>query len=109
MLNDFPSYPGAPFLLPDERTAMYRQFWPVRWAARCWGCSYRAARLYLLRHPDQAALVRVRHSRGPVRWVLCAQANTYKRPSFSGNPDFKSPAAQRRWALLRWQRKKARP
>lgn len=107
-INDFPTYPGSVFHLPEQRSAMLRQFWPLRYAARMWGCSYRAARLYLLRNPDLSALVRIQHRRGGVRWVLCAIAGTQKLRSFSGNPDFCDSEKQRMWALWRWRRRKAR-
>ena len=101
-----PTYPGKPFLMPWQRAEMFRMFWPVREAARCWGCSYRAARLYLLRHPEAAALVRVKNKRGMVRWILTAKADVAKRWSGQGNPDFTDPEWQRKRALRYWRQLK---
>ena len=104
--SHLPTYPGKPFLMPWQRAEMFGMFWPVREAARCWGCSYRAARLYLLRHPDAAALVRVKNPRGKVRWILTARADVAKQWSGQGNPDFTDPEWQRKRALRYWRQLK---
>ena len=102
----FPTYPGKPYAMPFQRAKMYKDFWPVREAARRWGCSYRAARLYMLRHPDQCALVRITNQRGRERWILTAKAGTAKKAAFTGNPDFLRPEWQRARALAYWRKKK---
>lgn len=102
------SYPGKPFQLPKQRAQLLREFWPVRAAARRWGCSYRAARLWMLRHPEHCVLVRVWHLHAPSpRWILTVRANVAKVPSMRGNPDFLSPEWQRAQAIARWRRKRA--
>lgn len=103
----FPSYPGKPFVMPYQRSKMLKEFWPVREAARRWGCTYRAARLYMLRHPKECALVRITNARtGRVRWILTAQAGMAKRAAMRGNPDFLRPEWQRNRALAYWQRER---
>lgn len=103
----FPSYPGKPFVMPYQRARMYKEFWPIREAARRWGCSYRAARLYMLRHPKICAEVRIVNARtGRVRWILTVQAGAAKRAAMRGNPDFLRPEWQRGRALAYWRRKR---
>ena len=103
----FPFYPGKPFVMPFQRAKMFKEFWTVREAARRWGCSYRAARLYMLRHPKECAMVRIVNARtGRVRWIMTAQAGMAKRAAMTGNPDFLRPEWQRGRALAYWQRKR---
>ena len=103
----FPSYPGKPYVMPYQRAKMFKDFWTVREAARRWGCSYRAARLYMLRHPKECAIVRIQSARtGRVREILTAQAGMAKRVAMRGNPDFLRPEWQRARALAYWQRKR---
>ena len=102
----FPTYPGKPFIMPYQKAKMLKEFWTVREAAHRWGCSYRAARLYMLRHPRQCAMVRITSARtGRTRWIMTAQAGAAKLVSARGNPDFKDAEWQRRRALAYWQRK----
>lgn len=106
----FPSYPGKPFQLPKEKHSLLCQFWTVRVAARRWGCTYRSARLWMLRHPDKCVLVRVWHLHAPKpRWILTVKANTAKIPAMKGNPDFLNVEWQRRMAIERWHRKRVGP
>lgn len=103
----FPSYPGPPFIVPYQRAKMHKDFWPVREAARRWGCSYRAARLYMLRHPDQCAMVRIQNARTlRVRWIMTAKAGTKKQQGITGNPDFRRPDWQQKRARAYWERKR---
>ena len=102
----FPTYPGKPFVMPYQRAKLLKEFWTVREAARRWGCTYRAARLYILRHPDECALVRITNARtGRVRWIMTVRAGVAKRASLTGNPDFLRPEWQRERALAYWLRK----
>ena len=108
--ENIPSYPGRPYQLPREKRNLLAQFWPVRVAARRWGCSYRAARLWMLRHPEKCVLVRVWHLHAPKpRWILTVRTNTAKVAAMQGNPDFLKPEWQRRMAVARWHRKRANP
>lgn len=102
-----PSDPRKPYQLPRQKREMLKEYWPVRVAARRWGCTYRAARLYILRHGIGVA-VRVQHTTAPKpRWIITVKANTPKVPAMRGNPDMLDPHWQRRYALQRWQRRRA--
>ena len=86
---------------------LLKKFWPIRVAARKWGCSYRAARMYILRHPERAVLVRVvSPSADKPRWIITVEAGTPKIPAMRGNPDMMDPEWQRRHARERWRRRK---
>lgn len=101
----FPSYPGPPFVMPFQKGMMHKQFWPVREAARRWGCSYRAARLWMLRHPEKCCEIRIVNCRtGRTRWIMAVPVGTAKRAAYSGNPDFLRPEWQRRRAREYWAR-----
>lgn len=101
------SYPGKPFRVPYDRASLLKKFWPIRVAARKWGCTYRAARLYILRHPDIAVLVRVvSPSADKPRWIITVRAGTPKIPAMEGNPDMMDPEWQRRMARARWRRRR---
>ena len=103
-----PSDPCKPYQLPRQKRELLKVYWPVRHAARKWGCSYRAARLYILRHPEIGVLVRVQHQTAPKpRWIIAARADAAKIPAMRGNPDMLDPHWQRRYALDRWMRRKA--
>ena len=104
-----PCDPCKPYQLPGQRRELLRMYWPVRHAARKWGCSYRAARLYILRNPGTVGvLVRVQHRTAPKpRWILTARADAAKVPMMRGNPDMLDPHWQREYALKRWERRRA--
>ena len=102
----FATYPGKPFAMPYQRAKLHKEFWPIREAARRWGCSYRAARLYLLRHPHECVMVRISNSKGRIRWIMTAKAGAAKKPAMTGNPDFLRPEWQRARAVAYWQKKK---
>lgn len=102
-----PSDPCKPYQFPRQKRDLLRKYWPVRYAARKWGCSYRAARLYILRNPQIGVLVRVQHMTAPKpRWIIAARADTAKVPAMRGNPDMLSPQWQREQALQRWNRRR---
>lgn len=102
--DNLASYPGKPFKMPYQRAELVKKFWPVRVAARKWGCSYRAARLYMTRHPDICVLVRILSpSATKPRWILTVKPGTPKTPAMRGNPDLMNPEWQRRMAMRRWR------
>jgi len=101
------SCPEKPFQMPYQRGKMLARYWPVRVAARKWGCSYRAARMYMLRHPELCVLVRIHSpSAEKPRWILTVPAGTPKIPAMKSNPDRMDPEWQRRHAIERWQRRR---
>lgn len=107
-LVQLPSDPRKPYQLPQQKREMLKHYWPVRHAARRWGCTYRAARLYILRHPEIAVQVRVQHTTAPKpRWIVAVRAGTAKIPAMKGNPDMLDPHWQRENALKRWARRRA--
>ena len=107
-VHDLPSDPRRPYQLPREKRKMMLDYWTVRVAARKWGCTYRAARLYILRHGIGIA-VRVQHASAPKpRWVITVKAGTAKVPAMKGNPDLLDPHWQRKYALDRWRRRRER-
>lgn len=107
--DNLASYPGKPFKMPYERRKLLARYWPVRVAAKKWGCSYRAARLYMLRHPEKCVLVRIQSpTTDKPRWIVTIEAGTPKVPAMKGNPDMLDPNWQRKQAVERWRRKRAR-
>ena len=103
----FPSDPRSPYQLPYQKKRMLQEYWPVRYAARRWGCTYRAARLYILRHPGIGVLIRIQARTAPKpRWIIAVMAGTIKVPAMKGNPDLLDPHWQRRYAIERWRRKR---
>lgn len=101
------SCPDKPLVMPYQRSKLLARYWPIRVAARKWGCTYRAARLYMLRHPDLCVLVRIRSaSAEKPRWIITVPAGTPKIPAMRGNPDMMDPEWQRRHAIARWHRRR---
>ena len=103
--DNIASCPDKPYQMPHQRGKLLQRYWPVRVAARKWGCTYRAARLYMLRHPEKCVLVRIQSpSAEKPRWILTVEAGTPKVPAMKGNPDMLDPEWQRKYAKERWQR-----
>lgn len=93
--------------LPKDQHIFELQFWPMRKAAKEWGCSYQTARRWVLLHPEVAVLVRVWSMRSPVpRWKLCVFAGQPKFDRREGAEHFRSSAWQRSMAQRRWRKRR---
>lgn len=107
--DNLASCPDKPYQMPRERAKLLAKYWPVRVAARKWGCSYRAARMYMIRHPEICVLVRIHSpSAEKPRWIITVEAGTPKLAAMKGNPDMMSSEWQRRIAYERWRRARER-
>lgn len=108
--DDLTSLPGKVYHMPRMRPELIREYWPVRYAAKKWGCSYRAARLWMLRHPEHCVMVLIQSATADrYRWILTVRAGTVKAPAMRGNPAMMDPEWQRRMKKLYWimQRRRA--
>ena len=103
------SQPGIVYKMPYQRAAMLKEYWPVRYAAKKWGCSYRAARLWMLRHPEHVVCILIQSPTAErCRQILAVKAGTQKVSALSGNPKFLDPKWQRDSKELYWLREKRR-
>lgn len=92
------------FRMPEDKRLFRQQFWPIRTAARAWGCSYHTARRWIHLHPEEGVMVRVlaQHATSH-RWRLCVVAGQPKYDTGEGSAQFRNSEFQRAMAKRRWQ------
>lgn len=105
--------PVMRYVWPTDSALVNYLYWRPTQAAKVWGCSYQAARCWLLRHPQYAIRVELVSQQGDLlRYLWCMRAGQERlrqQPGTPGNPCFRDPEYQAELATRRWLRPHLEP
>lgn len=99
------SAPVVRYMWPRDRETVHNTYWQPSQAAKAWGCSYYAARRWMLLHPQHAVVVELLHRNGTVTRRNCLLAGQARTSSARGNPDWRDSSCQAELVSRRWKRR----
>jgi hypothetical protein len=104
--------PVVRYHLPADRATIRATYWAPIDAARAWGCSYQAARRWLLLHPDHAIVLELVRPDRTIRArlvMLAGQERIRAQQGGRGNPSWQDSATQSALVSRRWRRPAPQP
>lgn len=104
--------PVVRYVMPRDRATIMATYWSPGRAGKAWGCTYQAARRWLLLHPEHAILLEVVQPDGVIRsrLVMLAGQERIRAPlGGRGNPTWQDSDTQSALASRRWKRRRLVP